>query len=67
MKPGDSCIIQLISVIREVYKSFEKGLDIRSIFAAITKFFGYVWHDSSIDKSKWNDILENFSDTTTDF
>ena len=38
-KPGDSCINQLLSITHEVYSSFYKGLEVRSIFLDIAKAF----------------------------
>ena len=31
-KPGDSCINQLLSITHEIYKSFDDGLEVRSVF-----------------------------------
>ena len=31
-KSGDSCINQLVSVTREIYKSFEEGHEVRGVF-----------------------------------
>ena len=41
-KPGDSCINQLLSVTREIYKSFDDGLEVRSVFLDISKDFDKV-------------------------
>ena len=41
-KPGDSCINQLLSITHEVYSSFDKGLEVRSIFLDIAKAFDKV-------------------------
>ena len=31
-KPGDSCVNQLLSITHEIYKSFDDGFDVRSVF-----------------------------------
>ena len=49
-KPGDSCINQLLSIIREIYESFDEGLKVKSVFLDITKAFDEVWHDGIIYK-----------------
>ena len=36
-KPTDSCIIQLLSITHEINKSFDVGLEIRSVFLDISK------------------------------
>ena len=30
-KPGDSCVSQLLSITHEIYRSFNDGLDVRSV------------------------------------
>ena len=44
-KPVDSCIIQLLSITHEIYKSFDDGFEVRSVFLDISKAFDKVWHD----------------------
>ena len=41
-KPGDSCIKQLLSITHEIYKSFDDGLEVRSVFLDISKAFDKV-------------------------
>ena len=55
-KPGDSCINQLLSIIREIYQSFDEGFDVRSVFLDISKAFDKVWYDTIIFKLKQNRI-----------
>ena len=55
-KPGDSCINQLLSIIREIYQSFDEGFDVRSVFLDISKAFDKVWYDTIIFKLKQNPI-----------
>ena len=47
-KPGDSCINQLLSIAHEIYKSFDDGFELRSVFLDISKAFDKVWHDGII-------------------
>ena len=44
-KPGDSCINQLLSITHEIYKSFDDGLEVKSVFLDISKAFDKVWHE----------------------
>ena len=41
-KPGDSYINQLLSITHEIYKSFDVGLKVRSVFLDISKAFDKV-------------------------
>ena len=41
-KTGDSFINQLLSITREIYKSFEGSLEVRGIFLDISKAFDEV-------------------------
>ena len=41
-KPGDSCINQLLSITHEIYSSFDKGLQVRSVLFNIAKAFDKV-------------------------
>ena len=41
-KPGDSCVNQLT---HELYKSFDDGFEIRSVYLDITKAFVKVWYE----------------------
>ena len=36
-KPGDSCINQLLSITRNIYKSFDDGYEVRDVFLDIFK------------------------------
>ena len=55
-KPGYSCRNQLLSIIHEVYKSFDDGLEIRSVFLDVTKAFDKVWQVEVILKLEQNGI-----------
>ena len=36
-KLGETCVNQLLSITHEIYKSFDDGLDVRSVFLNILK------------------------------
>ena len=66
-KPGDSCINQLLSITHEIYKSFDDGLEVRSVFLDISKAFDKVWHEGIIFKLKQNGISGDLLNILTDF
>ena len=41
-KPGDFCINQLLSITHEIYKSFDVGLEVKSVFLDTSKSFDKV-------------------------
>ena len=55
-KPGDSCMNQLLSITHEIYKSFDDGLEVRSVFLDISKAVDKVWHEGVIFKLNQNGI-----------
>ena len=65
-KPGDSCINQLLSTTHEIYKSFDDGLEVRSVFLDISKAFDKVWHEGVIFKLKQNGISGDLKNILTD-
>ena len=66
-KPGDSCINQLLSITHEIHKSFDVGLEVRSVFLDISKAFDKVWHDGIIYKLTQNGISGNLLNLLEDF
>ena len=66
-KPGDYCINQLLSIIDEIYKSFDDGWEIRSVFLGISKALNKVWHQGVILKLKQNTISGNLLKIIEDF
>ena len=65
-KPGGSCINQLLSTTHEIFKSFDDGLEIRSVFLDISKAFDKVWHEGVIFKLKQNGISGDLKNILTD-
>ena len=66
-KPGDSCTNQLLSITHQIYKSFDDGHEVLSMFLDMSKAFDKVWHKGLIFKLKQNGILGNLLSTLTDF
>ena len=66
-KPGNSCINQLLSITHEIYKSFDVGLEVRSVSLDISKTFDKVWHDGIIYKLTQNRISDNLLNLLEDF
>ena len=58
-KAGDSCINQFISITQEIYKSFDDGYEVRSVFL--------VWHQGFHYKLRQNGIFGELLNTLTDF
>ena len=59
LKPGDSCINQLLSITHNIYKSFDDGYEVRGVFLDISKAFDKVWHNGFILKLQEHGILGN--------
>ena len=49
-KGGDSCINQILSIMHEIYKSFDEGFKVRRFFLDISKAFDRMRHDGLIFK-----------------
>ena len=47
-RPGDSCINQLLSIIQDIYQSFDDGLEVGAVFLDMSKAFNEVWHKGHI-------------------
>ena len=47
-RPGDSCVNQLLSIMHNIFPSFDNGLEVRQVFLDIPKAFDKVWHDGLI-------------------
>ena len=66
-KPSDSCINQLLSITHEIYKSFDDGLEVRSVFLDISKAFDKVWYEGVIFKLEQNGISGDILNLLKDF
>ena len=55
-RPGDSCTNQLLSLVHEIYESFDRGFEVRSIYLDMSKAFDKVWHEGLVFKLKQNGI-----------
>ena len=60
-KPGNSCITQLLSITHKIYRSFDDGYEVKSVFLDTSKAFDKVWHNGLIclKQSKQNGVSEN--------
>ena len=43
--PGESSVNQLLSIIHDIFTSFDSYLEVRGVFLDIYKAFDKVWHD----------------------
>ena len=66
-KPGESCTNQLLSITYQIYKSFDDGHEVHSVFLNMSKAFDKVWHKGLVFKLKENGISGNLLSTLTDF
>ena len=66
-KPGDSCINQLLCITHDIYKSFDEGYEVRSVFLDIPKTFDNIWHEGIIFKLKENGFSRNLLELLADF
>ena len=62
LKPGGSCIIQLVSGAYEILKSFDNDPEIWSVFLDISKIFVNVWQEDLVYNWKQKGILWNLLD-----
>ena len=60
-RPSGSCEYQLLSILHEIYKSFDCNppKDVRGIYLDLSKVFDRVWHDGLIYKIKRIGITGN--------
>ena len=58
---------QLRSITHEIHKSFDDGLEVRSLFLDISKAFDKVWHRGLLYKLKQNGNSGKLFDINTDF
>ena len=68
-RPSDSCEYQVISIICDIYASFDCNtpLDVRCIFLDISRVSDKVWHDGFIFKIKCIGVNGIFLKLMTNF
>ena len=66
-KQDDSCIYHLLSIMHEMYQSFDNGFKVRGIFLYISKAFDKFSHKSLIFKLKQNGVTGDLLNILTDF
>ena len=68
-RSGDSCVHQLISIVRKIYNAFDANpsLEVRDVFLDISKAFDRVWHKGLLYKLKCMGINENFKKLVESF
>ena len=59
LKPGNSCINQLIAMTHDIFKVFDDGLEVRGVFLVISKALDKVWHEGLIYKLRRNGRCSN--------
>ena len=59
LKPGDSCISQLLCITHDIYQSLDDDLETRAVYLDISKTFHKVWHKGILFKLKQNGISGN--------
>ena len=60
-------LLSLEKFLKEIYESFDVGLEVRSVFLGISKAFDKLWHDGIIYKLTQNGISENLLNLLEDF
>ena len=67
LKPGDSCINQLLAITHEICSSFDDNYEVRGVFLDISKASDKLWHEGIIHELKRNGISENLLSLLTNF
>ena len=65
--PSDSCTNLLLPITHQIYRFFDDGHEVRSVFLDMSKAFDKVWHKGLIFKLKQNGISGNLLSILTDF
>ena len=67
LKTGHSCLNQMLAVGHEIYKSFDNGLEVRSVFLDISKTFDKVWNEGVFFKLELNGIYDDLLNILKNF
>ena len=67
LKPGDSCVSQLVRITYDMYKYFDEGHEVRDVFLDTLKVFGKVWQDGIVFKLTQDGISVNLLKILRDF
>ena len=59
LKPGDSCIIQLVRITQDIYRSFDEGHEVRDVRLDTLKLFGKVQQGGIVFKLTQDGISVN--------
>ena len=61
-RPDDSCVHQLISIVRDIYNAFDANpnLEVKGVFLDISEASDRVWHEGLLYKLKCISIDGNF-------
>ena len=63
----DSCVNQLLSIIYDIFTSFDSGLEVRGVFLDIATAFDKVWRNGFIYKLKQNGVKDELFCLLRDF
>ena len=66
-KPVDYCIKQLLSITHKIYRSFDDGYEVWSVFHDISKAFDKVWQNGLIYELKQNEVSGDLLNLIIDF
>ena len=67
LRPGDSCINQLLCITHDIYQSLDDGLETRDVFLDISNAFHKVSHKGLLFKLKQNGMSGNMLNVITNF
>ena len=61
-RPGDSCVLQLVSITHDIYKAFDANpsLEVRGVFLGLSKAFNKVCHDGIFYKLRRMGICRKY-------
>ena len=60
-RPDESCKNELLSIIHDIFTSFDNVIEVRGVFLDISKAFDEVWHNGFIYKLNQDGIKDKLS------